>query len=410
MNFSLFIAKRYLVSKKSLNVINLISIISVVGVMVGTMALIVILSVFNGLDGLVKSLFNSFDPDLRITLAQGKVFTIDERFEDIRKLDGVINLTEILEENALLQYGEKQQLGVIKGVGDEYKSMTGVDSMIIDGEFLLKDDRRSYSVIGQGVAYYLGVGLKFINPIEIWVTKRTKQVTFNPQDAFKTMQIYPSGVFAIQQDFDAEYVIVPIIYARELFDYLNEVSSVEIKLNPKLSGSDRSGVQKQIQSILGEKFVVKNRYQMNELLYKTMKSEKLAIFLILSFILVIASFNAIGSVTMLIIDKKNDIVTLRSLGATDTQIRRVFLFEGWMISVVGAILGLSLGALLCFAQIKFGFIPFPGDGTFIIDSYPVDMQLFDFISVFSTVLVIGFIAAWLPVRLISPKQIPVFDK
>jgi len=410
MNFSLFIAKRYLVSKKSLNVINLISIISVVGVMVGTMALIVILSVFNGLDGLVKSLFNSFDPDLRITLAQGKVFTIDERFEDIRKLDGVINLTEILEENALLQYGEKQQLGVIKGVGDEYKSMTGVDSMIIDGEFLLKDDRRSYSVIGQGVAYYLGVGLKFINPIEIWVTKRTKQVTFNPQDAFKTMQIYPSGVFAIQQDFDAEYVIVPIIYARELFDYLNEVSSVEIKLNPKLSGSDRSGVQKQIQSILGEKFVVKNRYQMNELLYKTMKSEKLAIFLILSFILVIASFNAIGSVTMLIINKKNDIVTLRSLGATDTQIRRVFLFEGWMISVVGAILGLSLGALLCFAQIKFGFIPFPGDGTFIIDSYPVDMQLFDFISVFSTVLVIGFIAAWLPVRLISPKQIPVFDK
>ena len=410
MNFSLFIAKRYLVSKKSLNVINLISIISVVGVMVGTMALIVILSVFNGLDGLVKSLFNSFDPDLRITLAQGKVFTIDERFEDIRKLDGVINLTEILEENALLQYGEKQQLGVIKGVGDEYKSMTGVDSMIIDGEFLLKDDRRSYSVIGQGVAYYLGVGLKFINPIEIWVTKRTKQVTFNPQDAFKTMQIYPSGVFAIQQDFDAEYVIVPIIYARELFDYLNEVSSVEIKLNPKLSGSDRSGVQKQIQSILGEKFVVKNRYQMNELLYKTMKSEKLAIFLILSFILVIASFNAIGSVTMLIIDKKNDIVTLRSLGATDTQIRRVFLFEGWMISVVGAILGLTLGALLCFAQIKFGFIPFPGEGTFIIDSYPVDMQLFDFISVFSTVLVIGFIAAWLPVRLISPKQIPVFDK
>jgi len=410
MNFSLFIAKRYLVSKKSLNVINLISIISVVGVMVGTMALIVILSVFNGLDGLVKSLFNSFDPDLRITLAQGKVFTIDERFEDIRKLDGVINLTEILEENALLQYGEKQQLGVIKGVGDEYKSMTGVDSMIIDGEFLLKDDRRSYAVIGQGVAYYLGVGLKFINPIEIWVTKRTKQVTFNPQDAFKTMQIYPSGVFAIQQDFDAEYVIVPIIYARELFDYLNEVSSVEIKLNPKLSGSDRSGVQKQIQSILGEKFVVKNRYQMNELLYKTMKSEKLAIFLILSFILVIASFNAIGSVTMLIIDKKNEIITRRSLGATDTQIRRVFLFEGWMISVVGAILGLSLGALLCFAQIKFGFIPFPGDGTFIIDSYPVDMQLFDFISVFSTVLVIGFIAAWLPVRLISPKQIPVFDK
>ncbi len=405
MNFPFYIAKRYLFKKKSQNVINIISTISVVGVGVCTMVLIIILSVFNGFDSLITSLFHSFDADLKITVKEGKSFTIDnEAFEKIKNLEGVAHFSEIVEENALLKYHDKQYVATVKGVSDEFVKMSGIDSMIIEGEFFLKHNNKSFAVIGQGIAYYLSVGLNFVTPINIYVPKRAKKVTFNPEKAFNKVSIFPIGIFAIQQDFDSKYIIVPIEFTRKLLDYTNEVSAVELKFKPGLSGR-KNLLQKEIRNILGEKYEVKNRYQQHELLYKVMKSEKLAIFLILSFILLIASFNIIGSLTMLIIDKNKDISTLRSLGANLKTIRNIFLIEGWMISIIGALSGLFVGAFVCWLQLKFGIISLYGTGSFIIDHYPVEMHFSDFISVLIIVLFIGFFAAWYPVRYITRRYI-----
>ncbi|MBI5220093.1 MAG: FtsX-like permease family protein [Bacteroidia bacterium] len=403
MKFSLYIAKRYLFSKKSQNVINIISAISVFGVAVGTMALITILSVFNGFDTLIQSLFNSFDPDLKIVAVQGKTFTADdERLTKILKQKGVKNYAEVIEENALLRYKDKQLPAIVKGVSDEFSKMTGIDSMVVSGNFMLKNKDGFYAVVGSGVSYFLSAAPGIVSPINIYVPKRSGSLT-NPEDAFIIKSIYPSGVFSIQQDFDSKYIIVPIEFARELFEYSKEITSVEIKLE---KNTDKKKLQADIQNILGNNFAVKNRFQQNELLFKIMNSEKWAIYLILTFILLIASFNVIGSLTMLIIDKKSDIGILQSLGADRKTIRNIFLFEGWIISFIGAILGLILGCILCMLQQKFGFIKLGGAGqSFIIDAYPVKMQAMDFFYVFSTVVIIGFIAAWYPVRYMTKKYL-----
>jgi len=401
LNFSFYIAKRYLFARKSKNVINIISAISVVGVSIGTMALIVILSVFNGFDNLVQSLFNSFDPDIKITIKEGKTFSSGaERIQNLKKLKGVLYMSEIIEENALLKYGDRQFIATVKGVSDEFLNMSGIDSMIIDGEFILKENKNNYAVIGQGVAINLAVGLNFITPINIYVPKRTEKISFNPEKAFSLKYIFPSGIFAIQQDFDSKYIIVPIDFARDLLDYTNEVSAIEIKLDPAFNQAE---IQKEIKNYLGTGYEVKNRFEQQELLYKIMKSEKWAIFLILTFILIIASFNVIGSLTMLIIEKKKDIETLRSLGTNLSVLRKIFLFEGWMISILGAILGLMTGTTICWIQQHFGLIKLKGSGSFVIDTYPVSMEFPDFIYVFLTVLFIGYLAAWYPVRYISRK-------
>jgi lipoprotein-releasing system permease protein len=404
MNLSLFISRRYLFAKKSQNAINIISVISVFGVAIGTMALIVILSVFNGFDKIIKSLFNSFDPDLKITLVEGKTFTLDDALRDrLKNTKGVLFFSEVIEENALLKYNDKQYIATVKGVSDDYMKMTGIDSMMTDGKFMIKDSTSSYALVGQGVAYFLSLNVKLINPIIIYVPKRNSEVSFNPEESINKKFIFPSGVFSIQQDFDAKYIIVPIDFAQGLFEYTpKEISSLEIKTNPLF---DKDQVQKEVQKIAGTKFVVKNRYQQNELFYKIMGTEKWAIFFILSFILLVASFNIIGSLTMLIIDKKNDINTLNSIGADDRLIRRIFITEGWMISVIGAVLGLVLGLLICFLQIKFKLVQLQGGGSFIVDAYPVDMQLMDFVLVFGTVLLIGFAVAYFPVRYITKKYI-----
>lgn len=401
MNFSFYIAKRYLFAKKSRNVINIISAISVVGVSIGTMALIVILSVFNGFDNLVQSLFNSFDPDIKITLKEGKTFSsAAERIQNLKKLKGVLYMSEIIEENALLKYDDRQYIVTVKGVSDEFINMSGIDSMIIDGEFILKENKNNYAVIGQGVALSLSVGLNFITPINIYVPKRTQKVSLNPEQAFSRKYIYPSGIFAIQQDFDSRYIIVPIDFARDLLDYSNEVSAIELKLDPVFN---KNKIQEEIKKHLGTGYEVKNRFEQQELLYKIMKSEKWAIFLILTFILIIASFNVIGSLTMLIIEKKKDIDTLRSLGTNLSVLRKIFLFEGWMISILGAILGLMTGTIICWIQQHFGLIKIQGSDSFVIDTYPVNIELPDFIYVFLTVLFIGYLAAWYPVRYITRK-------
>ena len=403
MNVPFYIARRYLFAKKSQNVINLISAISVIGVTVGTMALIVVLSVFNGFDNLVRSLFNSFDPDLKVTLAEGKTFSSEnEKVMKIRTMPGVMYACETLEENALLKYGDKQYIATVKGVGDEFIRMSGIDSMIIDGRFVLREKNVPYAVVGQGIANFLSIGLTFITPIQVFVPRRTGEVSSNPERAFTRRYLYPSGIFAIQQDFDSKYMIVPIEFARDLLDFRDEISALEIKLSP---GSDRDNLQADIQRWLGSEFVVKNRYQQQELLYRIMKTEKWAIFLILAFILTIASFNIIGSLTMLILDKKKDISTLRSLGTDLKLTRKIFMTEGWMISVIGALTGLALGSLICWIQQTFGIIKLPGSGSFVIDTYPVSMELPDFIFVLLAVLTIGFVASWYPVRYITRRYL-----
>ena len=403
MNYKLFISRRYLFSKKSQSIINIISAVSAVGVAVGTAALIVILSVFNGFDGLIHSLFNTFDAELKILPVEGKTFTTETpKFEQIRNFNAIAAFSKVIEENVLLKYGDKLHPAIIKGVSPDYIKSTGIDTMLVQGDFILKKNNIPYVVVGQGVAYYLSIGLNFITPIIIYVPKRGKQIALNAENAFNSKIIFPSGIFSIQQDFDSKYIIAPIDFVRDLLNYKQKVSAVELKLK---ANTDVNTVKKKIKKLLGPKFYVKDRFEQHELFYKVMKSEKWAIFLILSFILLIASFNIIGSITMLILDKKRDIFTLKSLGADNRAIKRIFLYEGWFISFIGAIAGLIIGSIVCFLQIKYGFVKLEGSGSFIINQYPVAFKLSDFIMVFVTVVVIGYFAAWLPTRYV-PKLIP----
>lgn len=403
MKVAFYIAKRYLLSKKSTNVINIISGISVAGVTLVTMALIVILSIINGFNNLLEQLYSSFDPDIKITVVEGKTFTpTGESFEQIKRIDGIIYFGEVVEENVLLRYDEQEYIATVKGVGDEFAQRTGIDSMIIEGDFLLNYKKQNFAIIGLGVKYFLSVGLNFISPIKVYAPRKGIKGSLSPEKAFNKKMIFPSGVFSIQQDFDEKYIIVPIEFARDLLDYTNEVSAVELKL---ANNADKESIQNQIQAILGSNYAVKNQYEQHEFIYKIMKSEKWVIFLILAFILLIASFNIIGSLTMLIIDKRKDIATLQSMGANLTLIRNVFLIEGWLISIIGAIAGLFIGAIFCWLQVEFGIVKLQGSGTFIIDSYPVEIQLSDFIIVFLAVISIGFVAAWYPVRYLTKKYL-----
>ncbi len=408
MRFPFYIARRYLFARKSQNAINIISAISMLGVGVGAMALVVILSVFNGFDEVVKSLFNSFDPDIRIAAVKGKVFTPDETFQKIKKMPGVAHFAEILEENALLKYGERQHIATIKGADESFIDVTGIDSMIYDGHMILKDKNRSYAVVGQGVAYSLQIGLNFITPLFVYMPDRLGSINLtNPDDAFRRNYLYPSGIFTIEQDYDSRYIIVPIGFMRDLLDYTNEVSAIEIKLDPAF---DPETTQAQISALLGDAFTVQNRAQQNELFYRVMKSEKWAIFLILTFILIIASFNIIGSLSMLIIDKKNDIRSLRNLGASPQLISRIFLLEGWLISIMGSLIGIALGTLISWIQDKYELLKLSGSGTFIIDAYPVNLKLTDVLLVWITVLLIGYLAARYPVKQISKKYLPEIER
>ncbi|HEX3009861.1 MAG TPA: FtsX-like permease family protein [Bacteroidales bacterium] len=403
MNLPLFIARRYLFAKKSSNAINIISAISVTGVTVGTMALVIVLSVFNGFDNLVKSLFNSFDPDLKISLVEGKTFIPgDDKLKSLSAIPGVIAYTKVVEENALIRYEEKQLPATIKGVDDNYLKVSGLDSMIVEGSFVLKEKGIDYAVIGQGISYYLSVGLGFVRPLTVYMPKKAEGYVIDPANAFNTYNIHPKGIFSIEQEYDQKYFIVPFRFAAKLLDDSLSISAIEIKVNKSM---DADKIQGDVQHLFGDKFTVKNRYEQKELFYKIMKYEKWAIFFILSFILMVASFNIIGSLSMLIIEKKNDILTFQSLGADKKVIRRIFLNEGLMISTFGALVGTLLGVFVCWIQLKFGIIKLSGSGSFIIDAYPVAIQLWDIVFAFLTVLAIGFFAAWYPVRLMVSKYL-----
>jgi len=402
LNVSFYIAKRYLFSKKRTNLINIISAISVAGMAIGTIGLIIGLSCFNGFDSLIKSLFSSFDPDLKITLVEGKSFNSDDRaFNDIRKMKDVLFFSEVVEDNGLLRYDNRQVLATIKGVSDEYSQMTGLDTMIVDGKFKLRAEDKQFAVVGQGVAYYLSVGLNLINPINIYVPQKGRRAGLSIEGSFNQGSIYPSGIFAVQQDIDSKYIIVPISFAREIFDMAQKVNSVELKLR---DGTPVKQIQKEISAKLGGRFIVKNRYQQHDYLYKTMQGEKYAVYLILILILIIASFNIVGSLTMLIIDKKEDISVLLSMGADKPLIRNIFLFEGWSVSLLGAVIGTVFGIIICQLQIAYGFVKLQGGGgSFIIDSYPMNIIPLDILLIFCSVVLIGFLAAWLPVKYISGK-------
>jgi lipoprotein-releasing system permease protein len=409
VNISFYIARRYLLGKKSQNAINIISGISILGITTGTMALVIVLSVFNGFDLVVKSLFNSFDPELKISATEGKTFSPDPSLsQSILELPGVEAISEVLEETVLLLYGDRQHIASIKGVDEAYKDVTGLDTMVVDGSMLLQDRNREYAVVGQGVAYKLGVGLSFIDPLWVYTIDRKAKINMsNPEESIRRDFLYPSGIFVIENDIDSRYIFTDIDFVRELLSYNKEVSFLELRLNPDYPPDQ---VQIEIEALLGDAYEVKNREQQNELFYKVMRSEKWAIFLILTFILIIASFNVIGSLSMLIIDKKKDILTLRNMGASNSLIKKIFLVEGWLITAIGSISGLLLGTTISWIQQRFGVIKLSGSGSFIIDAYPVHIEVVDILLIWITVLLIGFLAARYPVRQISLKYLSAIEK
>jgi lipoprotein-releasing system permease protein len=403
MKLSLYIAKRYLFAKKSRNAINVISAISVAGVTVGTMALITILSVFNGLEEMVKSIFSTSDPQIKIAPVKGKVFTPDSlMLTRLAGTEGVEIYALTLEENALLRFEEQQYIATVKGVSLNYPDVTDLDTAMWDGEFILQGENgRPYAVSGLGVANYLGMRLNFVSPLAIYIPDRKARIKGTPDNEFTRKYIYMSGIFAVEQEFDSKYVFLPLDFTRELLGYTDEVSSIEVRMKP---GADEKKTQDAVRKVMGDQFVVQNRYEQQEMFYKVMKAERLAIFVILTFILIIASFNIIGSLTMLIIEKERDINILRSLGADNRLIKRIFIYEGWMISFIGTLLGLTLGFILCAAQQHFGIVKLAGE-SLLIDAYPVRMQLSDFFIVGATVLAIGYAAAWYPVHYLSRRHL-----
>lgn len=405
MNFPFYIAKRYLFSKKSHNAINVISAISVCGVALATLALVCTLSVFNGFQDLVATFFTAFDPQLKITAVKGKVFDgQDPRILQIRELPEVELCSESLEDNIMVQYQDKQTMAVLKGVEDNFDRLTPIDSILFGrGELILHDEVVDYAIPGIQLLSTLGASIRFLDPLEIYAPKRGAKVNLaNPSTAFSTGQLFSSGlVFAVNQEkYDGSYILTSLRFARDLFQYTSEVSAINLKLKPE---ADTDAVKEKIEQILGEDFCVSDRYEQQADTFRIMEIEKLISYLFLTFILVIASFNVIGSLSMLIIDKRDDVNTLRNLGANDNQIVRIFLFEGRMISFIGASLGVVLGLFLCWLQQKYGLIALGSSGTFVVDAYPVSVHLTDIIVIFITVLAVGFLSVWYPVRFLSKR-------
>lgn len=408
MNLSFYIAKRYLFSKKKRNAINIISLISVLGVTVGVAALVVVLSVFNGFDEVIKSLINAFDPDIKITTVEGKTFLPEDAGKSrIVKLEDIKTVADVLEENSLVRYDEKQFIATIKGVDEQFINVTGIDTMMREGDFILEQKGKPLAVVGHGVAYSLRVGLNFLQPLVFYVPKRTGTYSMvNPERSFNRKAVFPSGIFSIEQNYDSRYIILPIDVVRDLLEYDEAVSALEIKLEDR---ADIETLKEQIKEITGESFLVQDRYEQNEVFYRIMRSEKWATFMILTLILIIASFNIIGSLTMLILDKKDDITTLKNLGAGGGLIRNIFLMEGWMISIIGSFLGVFFGTLISLAQQHFEIIKIGGSGTFVISAYPVNYQITDILLIWATILLIGFLAAYIPARKISSADLSVHE-
>lgn len=406
MNLPFYIARRYLFSKKKHNAINIISGISVCGVALATLALVCTLSVFNGFQDMVAGFFTAFDPELKITIREGKVFEPQgAAFQEVRSLPEIGVWTETLEENAMVQYKDRQAMAIIKGVEDNFEELTSIDSLLYGaGEFILHDSIVDYGVLGVELISELGTGLQFVDPLQVYAPKRNVRVNMaNPSASFNRDYLFSPGVVFVvnQQKYDARYILTSLSFARNLFNYDTEVSAVELKLKP---GTDVTAVQRKIARILGDEFVVLDRYEQQVDVFRIMEIEKFISYLFLTFILAIACFNVIGSLSMLILDKREDVETLRNLGADDRLIARIFLFEGRLISLFGALSGIVLGLLLCYIQQRFGIISLGGgNGSFIVDAYPVSVHVTDVVLIFITVITVGFLSVWYPVHYLTRR-------
>ena len=406
MNFPFYIARRYLFSKKSTHAINVISGISVVGVAVATMALVVTLSVFNGFHDLVASFLTSFDPQLKVTPVKGKSVAADDpRLTQIRELPQVDVATECMEDQALAYYNGRQAMVTVKGVDDNFDQLTHIGEILIgDGTFELHAADMHYGIIGIRLADALGTGYAFDHPLKIFAPRREGQFDMTaPEESFIEDELFSPGVlFNVRQaKYDKGYIITSLGFARRIFEQQGMVSSLELRLKP---GSNFEAVKKEMQKIAGDDFYVKDRFEQQDETFKIMKIEKLIAYIFLTFILIVACFNIIGSLSMLIIDKKDDVVTLRNLGASDKVITRIFLFEGRLISALGAVIGIAIGLLLCWLQQTFGIVKLgSSSGSFVVNAYPVSVHPEDILLIFVTVLVVGFLAVWYPVRYFSKR-------
>ena len=403
MNLPLHIAKRYLFSKKSHNAINIISAISVCGVALATLALVCTLSVFNGFHDLIASFFTHFDPDLKVETVKGKTFTPDSaQLIAIESIPGVEVVSTTLEDNAMTKYKDQQTMVTIKGVDDNFQALTHIDEILYGNpEFKLYDAVVDYGIMGQQLMYILNTGVQPYDPIEVYAPRKGTKVNMsNPLANFHRELLYsPGSVFNINDSrYASSYIITSMDYARRLFDYTDEVSALELRLFPE---ADVQEVKHAICSIMGEGFTVKDRYEQQEATFKVVKIEKFISYLFLCFILMVACFNIISSVSMLILDKRDNANTLRSLGAPDGMVARIFIYEGNLIALIGAIVGLVLGIVLCLLQQHFGLIGLGGDGQFVVSAYPVRVKFTDIVLVFFSVVVVSAISVWLPIRLVN---------
>jgi len=403
LNTALYIARRYLFAKKSTNAINIISGISAVGVFVGSAALIIILSVFNGFEEVVLKMFNTITPQIIIQPAKGKTFDpTTAYFKKLSTNTAVFSYTEVLSENALIRYNDKQSPALVKGVSDDFLKNTSLDTIMVEGHFVLQNTNGPNAVIGSALQAYLGVNPSDgFTPLQIYSPKKGIQAaSINPLDDFVVLNILPSGVFEVQQDFD-NLIIVPLSFARKLLEEDKNVSAIEINVK---NGVDAEKFKIEIQQQLGDNFVIKNRVEQNQSLYNVLGSEKWMVYIILTFILVIAIFNIIGSLTMLVIDKLKDIAILTSLGAGKKLIKKIFLLEGMMITLAGCIFGLIIGFVFCLIQQRFGLFKMGESNLLISNAYPISLKWMDFVLVFATVTFFSFVASALAASL-SVKKI-----
>ncbi len=400
MNLSLFIAKRYLFSRKKQNAINIISGISMVGVAVGTTALIVILSVFNGIDLLLQQNTDNLTPDLVISPAKGKFIHFDTlHYAGLDRMAGIAYYDPVVEENALLKYGDRLKPVTLKGIGQGYAQHVDFSRNMVEGEFKLKAGDSFLGVVGYGIAQELGIGLKFLTPLKFYYPN--KKSSSSLQAALNTEYLFPAGFFSSQQELDARLILTDIDFARRLFGIGGQISKMEVKLTP---GTEVGRVKQDLQSLVGQDFKVEDKYEINRSFYAMMRSEKAAVFLVLLFILLIASFNIVGSISMLILDKKEDLGVFKALGMNTPRIVSLFKTEGILITVAGACIGLLIGVTICFLQEKYGFIKL-GDGNYVIEAYPVKLVWKDIVLIMGTVLLIGYIASYFPVKYLVNKLV-----
>lgn len=401
MKLHRFIARRYLFAKKSHNVINIISIIAAAGIAIGSAALVIILSVYNGFDGVVRDLNDATTADIRITPAQGKVFVCDGRFDALREDPRIRAVCGVLEENVFVQYGERNKVVTARGVDSLYTQVTALKDHLVEGSFDLSFGDLNQVVLGRLVALELGVRTAFLQPLTAWFPSRTQQVDLlNPLASLRQEKLHPAGIVSIDQNFDQKYLYMPLNALRALLEYDEEVSAVEIYLEPE--GLNRKGLASaallsELRASLGDEFVVRDRQQQNTTLYKLLKYEKIAIYLILLFVMLIISFNIYGSLSMLIIEKRDDIATLQAMGADEALVSRIFVREGWMISLLGIVIGVAAGLLVCLLQQHFGWVKMPGN--FVVDAYPVVVQPLDIAIIVIGVALIGWIISLLTRRM-----------